>query len=377
MTKIVRDARVLIKRSSISGDIPLPGPSDDHTEWTNNLQIYKGEMFINTTDDKAWIRTENGIVEVALYNLNDGLISPEHLPPSEYLSSLSPTLEVPNDVGGIVAGTKVEDLTGKTFIQMFDELLFPTVLAYIDINNSGSLVGQSSTTVEVGSSLLPSVTASYNPGVINNGDNTTGPNLTGDANQYIFKLPNGTTDATISATSNSQSYTFNSYNVNFGNNVWSVDISYDVGTGTYYDNKGNPDNSLDGSRISGTLTRNTSIVYGRRYIWYGYGTQGSSPSTSSGVRGLPYNDFLNGSNEGEYDILIPSGTQEVYFYIPDNKTASILLVESNADVTGAFDTPTTISVDDASGTSQNYEKWVHFIGATGYSGDVTYRVSIT
>ena len=33
-----------------------------------------------------------------------------------------------SDVGGIDAGTTVSDLSGKTFVELFDDLLFPTLL---------------------------------------------------------------------------------------------------------------------------------------------------------------------------------------------------------------------------------------------------------
>lgn len=377
MSKIVRDARFLIKRSTISGDIPLPGPNDDHTTWTNQLQIYEGEMFINTKDNKAWIRTENGMVEFALYDINDGLIPSEHLPSSEYLSTLDGSLEVPNDVGGIVHGTKVQDLTGKTFTQLFDSLLFPTVLAYINTNNSASLVGQSSTTVEVGTSMTPSTTATYNPGIIYNGDNTVGPNLTGNANQYIFKLPNNSVDATISASSNSQLYTFNPYIVLFGNNIWSVEINYNQGTGTYYDNKGNALTNLDSYRTADMITANTSTVTGRRYSWYGYGTQNSAPTTSANVRLLSNKVFLSSSDTGQYNISIPANTQEVYFYVPIGKTVTVHYIESSsADVTSSF-TTNPITVNDANGSPQNYESWVSFIGLSGYNDPSTYRVTIS
>lgn len=378
MTKIVKDARVLLKRSFTTGDVPLPGPNDDHTTWTNPNQIYEGEYYVNMIDNKSWIRlTGDTMAEMAMYDLTTGLIPAVHLPPSEYTSTLDPGLEVPNDVGGIVEGTTVADLDGKTFTQMFDELLFPTVLAYININFSATLAGQSSSTQEVGTSIIANTTATFVPGVINNGDNTTGPNLKGDANQYIFRLPDNSIDLTVGASSNSQGHIFTSYVTTFGSNTWTVDISYDAGSGLYYDNKGNPVTNLDGSRSLGTTSPNSGTVTGRRYQWNGSGTGGSAPTASAGVRSLSSKSFLSGSNTGVFTITIPAATQEVYFYVPAGKTIQVLYVESSyADVTSTF-TSGSISVDDANGDPQNYESYVAFIGVGGYPSVANYQVTIS
>lgn len=47
---------------------------------------------------------------------------------STYTSNIeNTTLTMPNAVGGISKGTKVSELNGKTYDQMFDDLLFPTI----------------------------------------------------------------------------------------------------------------------------------------------------------------------------------------------------------------------------------------------------------
>ena len=59
------DLRILIKRSTNTGEVPTVAPSTDHTDGTwDALDIYKGEMFINTADDKVWYRGDAGIVQV-------------------------------------------------------------------------------------------------------------------------------------------------------------------------------------------------------------------------------------------------------------------------------------------------------------------------
>ena len=295
-----------------------------------------------------------------------------------YDTSLASGLTMPEDVGGYTAGTPVSQLSGDTFITMFDNLLFPTVLAYIGTNVSATLAGVSSTTAEVGTAYAPISTGTLIPGVIKNGDNTNGPNLKGDANEFRFYLPNSSLDETVAApVSNVTGYTFTSYEITLTTNRWQVQADYDAGTGTYYDNKGNPVTNLDASRGAGTATGYSSIIYGRRYAWRGYGTQSSAPTDSAGVRGLGTKSFLDASNLGSFTITIPAFTQEVYLYVPAGNTINVLYRESaNTNVNDSF-TKTQFNVNDAGGNPISYDSWVSFIGSGGYGTEVHYDVTIS
>lgn len=58
----------------------------------------------------------------------DGTSNEIEMAKTEYESNIDDkTLQMPNAVGGIAKGTKISDLEGKTFNEMFDDLLFPTV----------------------------------------------------------------------------------------------------------------------------------------------------------------------------------------------------------------------------------------------------------
>ena len=69
-----------------------------------------------------------------------------------YNSTLSPTLEMINNVGGLPSGTAVSDLTGYTFVQMFNDILFPTVYPTYTIPTI-TLQGLNNGTHEVGSTV--------------------------------------------------------------------------------------------------------------------------------------------------------------------------------------------------------------------------------
>ena len=295
-----------------------------------------------------------------------------------YDTSLATGLTMPDAVGGYPQGTTVADLSGDTLVKMWDDLLFPTVEAYIQTNVSALLAGVSTTTAEVGTAYDPATTGTLTPGVINNGDNTTGPNLKGDANEFRFYLPNSSLDETVAAPiDNDEDWTFTSYEITFGTNRWQVQIDYDAGTGTYYDNKGNPVTNLDASRGAGTASDYSNIITGRRYEWDGYGAQSSAPTNSAGVRGMGTKSFLDASNLGSFTITIPATTQEVYFFVPAGNTVTVLYVESSyANVTGSF-TETQFNVDDAGGNPISYDSWVSYIGSSGYPTEANYEVTIT
>ena len=71
-------------------------------------------------------------------------------------SGLGSTISSPDDVGGIPAGTTVADLTGKTMVDLFNDLLFPTVLPTYTIPTI-TLTGTPDSTKEVGSLYTPSI----------------------------------------------------------------------------------------------------------------------------------------------------------------------------------------------------------------------------
>ena len=58
--------RLVQKYSTISGLEPTIPPSQDHTDGTwSDTDLYIGELFINTFDNKIWMRTEDGIHQIS------------------------------------------------------------------------------------------------------------------------------------------------------------------------------------------------------------------------------------------------------------------------------------------------------------------------
>ena len=59
------EVRVIIKYSTIGGSEPTIPTSGDHEDGTwLPTDLYTGELFMNSADNKLWIRTDNGIIEI-------------------------------------------------------------------------------------------------------------------------------------------------------------------------------------------------------------------------------------------------------------------------------------------------------------------------
>lgn len=93
------------------------------------------------------------------------------IPESDYQSSIEDKeLTMPNAVGGLSAGTKVSDLEGKTYSEIFDEVLFPTIHPTF-VAPSATIKLNVASVQEVGS-VAPTAsdfTTSFNRGAINLG----------------------------------------------------------------------------------------------------------------------------------------------------------------------------------------------------------------
>lgn len=505
MVKIVKGARVIQKRSDISGQLPTIPSNDDHTTGWLDTDIYKGELFINMADVRAFTRNDASIIEFVMLDPATQKINVNQLPTSilgsviyqgvwdassglpptttpqkgwyyvvnvsgntslgtisdwqvqdwaiyngngwdkidnteevvdfspflrlsggtmtgtltgtdiglsgniyisgmtsgatgsvvyydivsgklsyadsslltpTYISNLAPTIATVDPFGGIPAGTTVASLTGKTFSYLFDMMVFPTKNPTITTQRSATLTGTLTTPVEVGFALSPTLLATYNMGVITNGDGTTTTSLTGSASQYTFKLPDGTVDFVYATTNNTRSRSYSTYAAVKGSNTWTVTIDYSAGTTPYYDSKGVASSLLNASRVAGSITATSSAVVAYYYQWNGSGL--AHPTTSADIRALTNKSFLTGSNNtGTFTITVLANMPEVYFYVPAGRTVQVLFVESsNANVTGTF-VKTDIQVTDATLTTNvNYEMYVSNIG-TGYLENKHYTVTLT
>ena len=283
---------------------------------------------------------------------------------------------------------------------MFEPTLQPTVKSPAELQLEVTS-GNVSDPVEVGESISFQATANFQRGTIKNGNATENPNplvgdivpIVGNSGGYLFQYVDstGTPAETRQA---SPVIDFATYTILSGNNLLTVTAEYGVGTGTYFDSKNNPSNILDGDRAAGSLSDSLLLAPGGRLGFWQVGNLGDpDPTNSAEVRDFlthtgPGNIELGGgtvlqnnATQGEYDFLIPSGYESIWFAIPDQipgTTIRVILVESfGADVFGSFTEIGTISVEGANGfTPIPYKLYRQDLAVGGYIDDVTYKVII-
>jgi len=142
----------------------------------------------------------------------------------------------------------------KSLVQVLDDILFPTILASVGSAKSLDLaVSGTSGTLEIGSTVARTLTATFARGTITNGTGSANANpLVGDTTGYNF------TGTGISSTSQAGNTLAITAAVVSGSNNWAVTATHAAGTGTYTDNKGVAGSNLDASRAAGSLTDSTS-----------------------------------------------------------------------------------------------------------------------
>jgi hypothetical protein len=152
-----------------------------------------------------------------------------------YNTTLDPALKMPAAVGGIPADTSVAFLSGKSFIELFDMLLFPTANPTLTAPTAAFTVSPTTLLYEVSSNQTLTFTTTFNRGSISPQYSATSPYRSGLPNYYNF-----TGIGLIDVASSSIPYVHAPINVSIGysTNSWSVVVSHDIGVQPY-DNKGN------------------------------------------------------------------------------------------------------------------------------------------
>ena len=156
-------------------------------------------------------------------------------------------------VGGIVAG---EVLTGKTYTQLFQDLLVPTLYPTLT-NPSNGFSSPLASLYEIASQQTFSTTASFNRGSINPAYGTNGFR-SGLPNRYNYTGAQLPATFTSTATSNIQNIV--SYVILQGNQSWTSSVRYDAGQQPK-DSKGGNYNTPLASGTTGSQTIGTEGVY--------------------------------------------------------------------------------------------------------------------
>lgn len=174
---------------------------------------------------------------------------------TEYESAIADKeLTTPSAVGGIAQGTKVSDLEGKTFAEMFDDLLFPTVNPTFTAPSASIAFKSYSSTQEIGAAGPTSAnfTTGYNAGAITlNGAkqaNRGGSHIEADSFIYV----NGSaSNKTLPST------------VALGSTTFKYRAAYDEGPQP----KNNKGGDYDSPLAAGTVD-SSQITLNGTYPWY-------------------------------------------------------------------------------------------------------------
>lgn len=154
-----------------------------------------------------------------------------------YDTIMNDDLEMPKDIGGISKGTKVSELKNKTYNQLFDDILFPTIIPIIEPSNA-PIFTLPTIIKEVGSFISSKVSDTFEPN-FNKGQIILNGISQGDyAGDYQWK------DLYESITQNSiiiNPETDGNYKLNTNNTTYICKAKYTISAGTNIpkDNKGN------------------------------------------------------------------------------------------------------------------------------------------
>ena len=247
-----------------------------------------------------------------------------------YNTTLDPTIESVDQVGGFDPGTTVADLSGKTFVEFVDELMFPVAYPTYTIP-SIAISGISSGIREIGSTISESLSVYGNKNdadaftqlrVLRDGSSLSGytsftrSSITDIAAQYGYDDPNNPNYRYTIPTPYSESYVIPSFPYP-RTVVYGGDGNYGAGVAKQ-DNKGTFDTRTPAVRSSNapqaasnnfnTSTRTITGIYP-----YFYGTSATLPTSSSvagliaagsgtkvlsaanGTLSIPYNEGLPGT----------------------------------------------------------------------------------
>lgn len=220
----------------------------------------------------------------------------------EYTSVISDkTLTTPNAVGGITKGTKVSDLEGKTFSEMFDDLLFPTVNPTFTAPSASIAFKSFSSTQEVGTTgpTASNFTVGYNAGAITlNGtkqDNRGGTQDT--ANSFIY-VNGSASNKTLPS------------KVTLGNTTFKYRAAFAEGPQP----KNNKGGDYSTPLAAGTVD-SSAITLNGTYPWYA--STSSATSTNQVVKQslVAWNTTAGNMSTGQFTVQ-PSGTLPQVFKLP-------------------------------------------------------------
>lgn len=164
MTLVKQNSRIAVHRTTTTGLAPTIPASVDFTDGTwINTDILVGEFFVNTTDDKAWFRTDNGIIEIstsastsALWQRAGSDIAPVTLPGSPLVP---PNIIIDSNQNiHEVGGAQIDFYSGELLLSNdnggYGDSYIDLYNTEIDISSNGSTFSAVATFSSIASSII-------------------------------------------------------------------------------------------------------------------------------------------------------------------------------------------------------------------------------
>lgn len=270
------------------------------------------------------LKTINGNSIVGEGNINIEI--PEDVD-EEYTSVISDkTLTTPNAVGGIAKGTKVSDLEGKTFSEMFDDLLFPTVNPTFTAPTASIAFKSYSSTQKVGANgpTVSNFTTRYNAGEIKlNGVKQANRGGTLDTSKSFIYVNGSTSNKTLPS------------KVTLGKTTFKYRAAYNQGPQPKNNKGGNYSTPL----AAGTVD-SSAITLNGTYPWYASTSSATSTNPVIEQSLVAWDTTAGNMSTGQFTVQ-PSGTLPQVFKLP-RKLHTLQL--KNA-LNGQMETVTNVSKD--------------------------------
>lgn len=284
---------------------------------TDTLEIiHNGESYSGLLEVGKSVKDVTLVDGVMTITYSDNTTSTAEIGSGKYQSNIEDkTLAMPNTVGGIAKDTLLSDLHGKSYDQLFDDLLFPTVNPTFTAPSASIALKNYAATQEVGA-IAPNAdsnfTVGYNAGAINlNGskqaDRGGAQNTINSFIYYGDSAANTTLPTTVA----------------LGNTYYKYRAAYAQGPRPM-DNKGNAYSSpLDAGTVD-----STAITVNGTYPWYASTSSASTASPVVKQALVAWNSTAGAMSTGEFETQ-PSGTLPQVFKVP-REAASVQIYDNGS-----------------------------------------------
>ena len=379
------NGRLTLENENLTDNISIDG-----FETITGGTYFSGTSTIQLTDnlgnniDITGITTSTDISVSA--NTGLGIVDPSTLY-TIYNSTLSSDLEMASNVGGINAGTTVADLTGQTFVQLFNDLLFPTVLPTYTVPTI-TTNGISSQTLEVGTTESINFTG---VGTKNDAGEFTSIRLRKNSSDVV--TDNSPTEGSATDIPDQFGFTNNNNpNHTYTSNAFTETLTVPAPTGsntsssTTYDaegdcnagvvkkdNKGNDDTRSFGTNSNTPQAARTNLDASNRTITgvypYWYGTSSTQPTVSSILDaisgGTANKSSITNNQDGTLTITFNASSEFLWFaHFEEYNTKQSYYVsdlnKGNFGSSGLFNTFSTGNADSPDGywTNVGYKIYI-------------------